>query len=80
MHHTLDYLSYSTKRSSESRASTHFPIFNDVSKASSTDYLVPSAYAAGIHGFSAAAAGGIATMVTHPFDVIKVLKQQRMST
>lgn len=37
--------------------------------------LLPStsdAYSAGIHGFSAAAAGAIATMATHPFDVIKV--------
>lgn len=38
-----------------------------------TAYVVPSAYATSIHSFSAAAAGGIATMATHPFDVIKVL-------
>jgi hypothetical protein len=36
-------------------------------------YLVPTAYAAGIHSFSAASAGAIATMATHPFDVIKVI-------
>ncbi|KAF8451034.1 solute carrier family 25 member 38 [Boletus edulis BED1] len=39
--------------------------------------LVPGAYATSIHGFSAAAAGGIATMATHPFDVIKTKMQVR---
>lgn len=37
--------------------------------------LVPptsSFVSAGVHSFSAAAAGAIATMATHPFDVIKV--------
>jgi solute carrier family 25 protein 38 len=42
-------------------------------KAPSTAYLIPSAYATSIHSLSAAAAGGIATLATHPFDVIKVL-------
>jgi solute carrier family 25 protein 38 len=40
-------------------------------------YLVPTAYAAGIHSFSAASAGAIATMATHPFDVIKTKMQVR---
>lgn len=38
-------------------------------------YLVPpssNGHSTIIHGFSAASAGAIATMVTHPFDVIKV--------
>lgn len=43
-----------------------------VSKLFLTAYFAPSAYATTIHSFSAAAAGGIATMATHPFDVIKV--------
>lgn len=34
-------------------------------------------HAAGIHSFSAAAAGAIATMATHPFDVIKTKIQVR---
>ncbi|KAG2070004.1 solute carrier family 25 member 38 [Suillus decipiens] len=34
-------------------------------------------YAAGIHSFSAASAGAIATMATHPFDVIKTKMQVR---
>ncbi|KZP14097.1 mitochondrial carrier [Athelia psychrophila] len=45
-----------------------------------TSILLPStsgAYSAGIHGFSAAAAGAIATMATHPFDVIKTKIQVR---
>lgn len=58
----------------ESSKSTS-PNFRNVSNASSTAYLAPGAYATGIHSFSAAAAGGIATMATHPFDVIKVLIQ-----
>jgi len=36
-------------------------------------YFLPNAYSAGIHSFSAASAGAIATMATHPFDVIKVI-------
>ncbi|KAG1724771.1 solute carrier family 25 member 38 [Suillus lakei] len=42
-----------------------------------TTYLIPTAYAAGIHSFSAASAGAIATMATHPFDVIKTKMQVR---
>lgn len=53
-----------------------FPTFiRDVSEVPSTVSLIPSAYPTGIHIFSAATAGGIATLATHPFDVIKVLKQ-----
>ncbi|KAG2130472.1 solute carrier family 25 member 38 [Suillus bovinus] len=33
-------------------------------------------HAAGIHSFSAASAGAIATMATHPFDVIKVISSR----
>ncbi|KAF9224431.1 solute carrier family 25 member 38 [Gyrodon lividus] len=40
-------------------------------------YLAPSAYATSIHSFSAASAGAIATMATHPFDVIKTKMQVR---
>lgn len=36
-------------------------------------YFLPNAYSAGIHSFSAGSAGAIATMATHPFDVIKVI-------
>ncbi|KIK80899.1 hypothetical protein PAXRUDRAFT_763961 [Paxillus rubicundulus Ve08.2h10] len=39
--------------------------------------IAPSAYATTIHGFSAASAGAIATMATHPFDVIKTKMQVR---
>ena len=56
------------------------PSFKGVSKAPLIAYLVPGAHATGIHGFSAAAAGGIATMATHPFDVIKVLAQHQTCT
>ncbi|KAH0839532.1 solute carrier family 25 member 38 [Lanmaoa asiatica] len=42
-----------------------------------SSYFVPSAHAISIHSISAAAAGGIATMVTHPFDVIKTKMQVR---
>jgi solute carrier family 25 protein 38 len=38
-------------------------------------YFLPDVYSAGIHSFSAASAGAIATMATHPFDVIKVILQ-----
>ena len=37
--------------------------------------LLPSTsslHAAGVHSFSAASAGAIATLATHPFDVVKV--------
>ncbi|KAG9317054.1 solute carrier family 25 member 38 [Chiua virens] len=53
-----------------------FVLFYEAIKRESTS-LVPSAYATSIHGFSAAAAGGIATMATHPFDVIKTKMQVR---
>jgi hypothetical protein len=39
-------------------------------------FLIPQttqAEATAIHGLSAAAAGTVATLITHPFDVIKVL-------
>lgn len=36
-----------------------------------------SAQAAGVHSFAAASAGAIATMVTHPFDVVKTKMQVR---
>ncbi|KAF8554100.1 solute carrier family 25 member 38 [Imleria badia] len=49
----------------------------DESEAPLTAYLVPGAYATSIHSFSAAAAGGIATLATHPFDVIKTKMQVR---
>ncbi|KII96077.1 hypothetical protein PLICRDRAFT_98507 [Plicaturopsis crispa FD-325 SS-3] len=45
-----------------------------------TSSLLPSssnAHSAGIHSFSAASAGAIATMATHPFDVIKTKIQVR---
>jgi len=42
-----------------------------------TTYFLPNAYSAGIHSFSAASAGAIATMATHPFDVIKTKMQVR---
>lgn len=47
-----------------------------------TDLLVPSTsslHAAGVHSFSAASAGAIATMVTHPFDVVKACMFGRCS-
>ncbi|KAG8218247.1 solute carrier family 25 member 38 [Butyriboletus roseoflavus] len=53
-----------------------FVLLYEAVKREST-YLVPSAYATSIHSFSAAAAGGIATMVTHPFDVVKTKMQVR---
>jgi hypothetical protein len=34
--------------------------------------MLPNVHSAGIHSLSAASAGAIATMTTHPFDVIKV--------
>ena len=40
-----------------------------------TGKLLPSnssVQAASVHSFSAAASGAIATLITHPFDVIKV--------
>ncbi|KAG2114693.1 solute carrier family 25 member 38 [Suillus discolor] len=40
-------------------------------------YFIPTAYAVGIHSFSAASAGAVATMATHPFDVIKTKMQVR---
>ncbi|GJE83976.1 solute carrier family 25 member 38 [Phanerochaete sordida] len=45
-----------------------------------TNLLMPSSsplHAAGVHSFSAASAGAIATMVTHPFDVVKTKMQVR---
>lgn len=42
-----------------------------------TTYFIPTAYAVGIHSFSAASAGAVATMATHPFDVIKTKMQVR---
>jgi solute carrier family 25 protein 38 len=44
------------------------------------NYLLPSHSAsssAAVHSVSAAAAGGIATLITHPFDVIKTKIQVR---
>ncbi|KIJ70637.1 hypothetical protein HYDPIDRAFT_172407 [Hydnomerulius pinastri MD-312] len=46
-------------------------------ESSKSTQLAPSAYAASIHSFSAASAGAIATMATHPFDVIKTKMQVR---
>ncbi|KAF7964939.1 hypothetical protein HWV62_1468, partial [Athelia sp. TMB] len=48
-------------------------------KRETTMLLPPTsdAYSAGLHGFSAASAGAIATMATHPFDVIKTKIQVR---
>lgn len=45
-----------------------------------TNRLVPSTsslHAAGVHSFSAASAGAIATLATHPFDVVKTKMQVR---
>jgi solute carrier family 25 protein 38 len=42
-------------------------------------FFIPTAYAAGIHSFSAASAGAIATMATHPFDVVKVISSGCLS-
>lgn len=45
-----------------------------------TNRLIPSSsslHAAGVHSFSAAAASTIATMATHPFDVVKTKMQVR---
>ncbi|KAF8841317.1 solute carrier family 25 member 38 [Paxillus ammoniavirescens] len=50
-------------------------IYEAVKRESSS--IAPSAYATSIHGFSAASAGAIATMATHPFDVIKTKMQVR---
>lgn len=40
-------------------------------------FLAPNVYATTIHSVSAASAGAIATMATHPFDVIKTKMQVR---
>lgn len=40
-------------------------------------FLAPNVYPTTIHGLSAASAGAIATMATHPFDVIKTKMQVR---
>ncbi|KAI6094477.1 solute carrier family 25 member 38 [Pisolithus croceorrhizus] len=40
-------------------------------------FLAPNVYPTTIHSFSAASAGAIATMATHPFDVIKTKMQVR---
>ncbi|KAF9550330.1 solute carrier family 25 member 38 [Agrocybe pediades] len=63
-----------------------FVVFYEAIKRESSN-LMPAAsisHAAAIHGFSAASAGAIATLATHPFDVIKtkiqVRKEQRYST
>jgi solute carrier family 25 protein 38 len=53
-----------------------FVVIYEAVKRESTS-IAPSAYATSIHGFSAASAGAIATMVTHPFDVIKTKMQVR---
>jgi len=53
-----------------------FVLLYEAIKREST-YLIPSAYATSIHSLSAAAAGGIATLATHPFDVIKTKMQVR---
>ncbi|KAH7888124.1 solute carrier family 25 member 38 [Phlebopus sp. FC_14] len=53
-----------------------FVVIYEAVKREST-YFAPSAYAATIHSFSAASAGAIATMATHPFDVIKTKMQVR---
>jgi len=42
-----------------------------------TTYLFPGAYAASIHTVSAASAGAVATILTHPFDVVKTKMQVR---
>lgn len=39
-------------------------------------FLAPNVYATTIHSVSAASAGAIATMATHPFDVIKVRERK----
>jgi solute carrier family 25 protein 38 len=53
-----------------------FVLFYELVKQESIS-LIPSAYPTGIHIFSAATAGGIATLATHPFDVIKTKMQVR---
>jgi len=53
-----------------------FVVIYEAIKQEST-YLAPGAHATSIHSFSAAAAGGIATLATHPFDVIKTKMQVR---
>jgi len=43
-------------------------------------YFLPNAYSTGIHSFAAASAGAIATMATHPFDVIKAISSCSVSS
>ncbi|KIM84030.1 hypothetical protein PILCRDRAFT_68706 [Piloderma croceum F 1598] len=56
-----------------------FVVFYEVIKRETSQLLPPTSntYSTGIHSFSAASAGAIATMATHPFDVIKTKIQVR---
>jgi len=56
-----------------------FVVFYELIKRETTQLLPPTsgAYSTGIHSFSAASAAAIATMATHPFDVIKTKIQVR---
>jgi len=56
-----------------------FIVFYEIIKRE-TSYLIPAtsgSHAALIHGVSAASAGAVATLATHPFDVIKTKVQVR---
>lgn len=71
MHHTPVYLS-SYMRVLNARQVRSFLVMQE-SNSCVLAYFIPTAYAVGIHSFSAASAGAVATMATHPFDVIKVI-------
>jgi hypothetical protein len=80
MHRTPGYSSCFMKLSKERRVS-----FSSLFRVTNTSHhveatLLPStssAHSAAIHSFSAAAAGAVATLTTHPFDVIKTKVQVR---
>jgi len=56
-----------------------FVVFYEAIKREASQLIPPTSntHSTGIHSFSAASAGAIATMATHPFDVIKTKIQVR---
>lgn len=71
----LDYLSSFTKKSNKNQVRLPSDPFVHTLTLFADRLLPPSSgmNLAVAHSVSAAAAGAIATMVTHPFDVVKVL-------